>query len=94
MDDIGLKRTLNSIGKSCFIKYFDYFKDDSISKESLIDIISTKERYKKTATLTRINSARRIIKNNLENEAFKIISESSKIDNYTKRTALYKKDKS
>ena len=56
MDIIKLKRTINSIGKSCFVKYFFLFKNNLISDNTLIEIISKTENYKYTATKTRVNS--------------------------------------
>lgn len=87
MDTIRLKRTLNSIGSSCFVKYFSEFKDNLISNDALTRIISKNENYKYSATKTRVNSARRIIKNNLEYKALEVIIQSAKVDSIAKEKA-------
>ena len=65
MNEIKLKRTLNSIGKACFVKYYYLFKDETLTDVYLSAIIILKEGYKEAATMTRINSAKRIFKNNM-----------------------------
>jgi len=93
MDSKTLKRVLNSIGKGCFIKYFEEFKDPSNSKEKLIEQISSTEKYDEGATLTRVNSARRIFKYGMENEALDLIINSKRIEFDVKQKAISYKDK-
>lgn len=92
MDTKSLKRTLNSVGKSCFVKYYDDFKDTNISKEALIETISSNEDYDEGATLTRVNSARRIFKYDMENEALNLIINSKRIDFNVKQKAISLKE--
>lgn len=87
MDKLKLNRTLKSIRKSCFIKYFDKFQNDLISNELLAELISKNENYKYSATKTRVNSARKILKNKFENDALKIIIESMKLDEHIRHNA-------
>lgn len=84
---MNLVRSLNSIGKECFIKYFEDFSDLSISKEYLINLISTRENYKITATRTRVNNARNIFKHGFEERALDLIIDSNKLDEYIRNKA-------
>jgi hypothetical protein len=80
MNQEKLLRVLNSIGKSCFVKYYEDFADNSKEKEDLIQLIVSNERYNSKATSTRVNSAKRIFRLGLETKALEIISMSKKLD--------------
>ena len=63
MDDKQLKRTLQSIGKACFLNYFTEFSDRSLSDEVVTSILVERECWDEAATLSfRVRGARRIIK--------------------------------
>jgi len=46
MNDEQLQRSLQSIGKACFVKYLDTFSNPQISNEDLIDYLIAQESYK------------------------------------------------
>ena len=63
MNDNQLERTLQSIGKACFLKYFTEFSDHSLSDEAVAGILVEREDWDEAATLHfRVRGARRIIK--------------------------------
>ena len=63
MNDNELERTLQSIGKACFLNYFTEFSDLSLSDEAVTRILTEREGWKKLSTLhRRVRGARRIIK--------------------------------
>jgi len=61
MNDDQLDRSLRSIGKACFVKYFAEFSDLAISSEDLIDMLMQQEGYTESGCKTRISNSRRII---------------------------------
>lgn len=88
MNQDRLKRKLQSIGKTCFIKYYEMFKDENCLNESLVMLISNNENYSIVATATRVNCARWIVRHNLTKEALEIITNSKKLDKTIKVKAL------
>ncbi|KAA0257297.1 hypothetical protein FHQ18_09615 [Deferribacter autotrophicus] len=56
-------RYLESIGKSCFKKYFDLFSDEKIPNKLIIDEMHNKEKYTLNSCRTRTYKARWIIRN-------------------------------
>lgn len=62
MTPVQVTRSLQSIGKACFVKYLKEFANVSLSSEDLIELLQTNERYKKSGCITRISQARRIIR--------------------------------
>jgi len=79
MNDDQLERSLQSIGKSCFVEYFEMFTNSSISNEDLIDILMKNESYMESGAKTRVSQSRRIIKSGRAKDALKIISSSNKV---------------
>ncbi len=79
MNDQQLERALQSIGKGCFIKYFENFSNPNISKEDLIDILMKNEGYMESGCKTRISQSRRIIDSGKTNEALNIILKSERV---------------
>ncbi|MBR1680916.1 hypothetical protein IJ707_03900 [bacterium] len=80
-----LERTLHSVGKAIFVKYYYFFKDDThYSNSDLIEIIS--ENYTDKSKKSRTGHARMIFRNNLNIEALEIIIKS-KVSEGTKLAA-------
>ena len=79
MNDDQLVRSLQSIGKACFVEYFEMFANSSISNEDLIDILMKKENYMESGAKTRVSQSRRIINSGRAKDALKIVSSSNKI---------------
>lgn len=45
MNDDQLERSLRSIGKGCFVKYFGKFRDNRLNNHDLIDLLMKNENY-------------------------------------------------
>jgi len=80
MLDSKISRLLNSIGKECFVKYYDEFNNSKLSNLELAEIISNLENYSLQATKVRVNSARKIIKFQNEREALALIISSKRLE--------------
>lgn len=78
-----LVRTLNSVGKSTFVKYYYNFKN--LSREDCIN--SFVENYTEQAKSTRTGHAQRIFRENKHIEALSIIIASNRVDFETMRRA-------
>ncbi len=83
-----VERALNSIGKKCFIDYYEDFKNCN-DKEVLARKLLTNNSNATsiTAQMTRINYAQWIFDNHKEKEALSIIINSNRLDDVTKRKA-------
>lgn len=89
-----LDRALNSIGKKCFIDYYDDFKNCRNKKELAQKLLaSNSNAVSLTAQTTRINYALWIFDNNLQKDALKIIMQSNRLDSATKAKARALYDK-
>ena len=77
-------RALNSIGKKCFIDYYEQFKScvhqQELAQKLLDDNASASSL---SAQITRIHYAQWIFENSLENEALDIIIHSKRLDAQT-----------
>ena len=71
---MNLNRTLYTIGKQIFIKYYIFFKNLNYTSVDSIDII--KENYTIKSKRSRFNHARMIFQKNLNIEALNIIIKS------------------
>jgi hypothetical protein len=82
---IDLKKCLQRIGKSCFIKYFEEFKKDlpNIEYQKIIT-----ENYTKTAKNTRSSYAKAIFREKFEIEALHNIVLSKKVAPEARQEAL------
>lgn len=78
-----LIRTLNSIGKSTFVKYYYSFKDKS--REECIAQFD--ENYTDKAKSTRTGHAQRIFRENKNLDALEIIIKSNRVDDATRTKA-------
>lgn len=74
-----LVRTLNSIGKAIFVKYYYDFKTKS--REACIGCFS--ESFTDKAKSTRTGHAQRIFRENKHIEALEIIIQSNRLDDET-----------
>ncbi len=79
MNDNQLERTLQSIGKACFLNYFTEFSNLSLSDEAVARILVEREGWDEAATLNfRVRGARRIIKAGRAKDA-KLIADSPRV---------------
>ena len=78
-----LIRTLNSVGKSTFVKYYYSFKDKSRDE----CIAQFDENYTEKAKSTRTCHAQRIFRENKNLDALEIIIHSTRVDDATRSKA-------
>lgn len=83
MDQKQLERHLASVGKTCFVNYFEYFNNPRYSHQELVDILSSSEGHTKSACSTRVSKSRKIINEGKTEEALNLIIESSRLDSAT-----------
>lgn len=74
--EMDLQRALNSVGKTCFVKYYEEFASDK-PVEDIVEILLNQEGYAETASRTRVNNARKIIRQGLSNQALDLVINSS-----------------
>lgn len=79
MNEKQLKRCIQSIGKACFVQYFQEFSDPNLSREDLIEMLMAKEGYEETGSTTRVTQSRRIISAGRADDALEIIANSVKV---------------
>jgi len=77
-----LIRNLNSVGKGCFIKYFDDFMNLSIPNFEVADKIYSENQYTQKSCTSRTSHARSIVQHGLVKEALEIII-SARVPQYT-----------
>jgi hypothetical protein len=87
MDNKQLYRSLKSIGKECFVKYFIEFSNFQYSNEELIELLISKEDYKESGSRTRVTQSRRIIKAGRANDALETIYRSNRLSNSVRQQA-------
>jgi hypothetical protein len=80
MEHQQLERNLASIGKDCFVKYFEYFRNPKYSNSDLATMLKQKEGYTDNACKTRVSKSRSIINDGKSKEALNMIIESSRLD--------------
>ncbi len=82
MNEEQLLRCIQTIGMGCFIKYYEAFRDDSISDEDLIDALMKIEKYEESGAKARVSQSHRISRENMNKEALKIVSASSRTESW------------
>ena len=80
MTEQQLIRALNSIGKRCFVTYYEAFKNLNNSTEQLIELLMQNESYEESGCKTRISQSRRIFLERKETDALDIIIESIRLE--------------
>ena len=81
MNDEQLRRSLNSIGKACFVKYFTQFSDQFLNRKDLIQLLMRQENYVKSCCITRVSQARRIIASERALDALLVVASSVRVSN-------------
>ena len=79
MNDEQLRRSLQSIGMACFVRYFPQFSDKSMGNEDLIELLMRKENYMESGCITRVTQARRIIASERALDALLIVESSARV---------------
>jgi hypothetical protein len=80
MDDKQLDRAIRSIGKGCFVKYYEEFRNSTLSNEDLIELLMNNEGYAETASGTRVSYSRRVIHAGRGADALLGITRSTKLE--------------
>ena len=80
MDEALLERRLRSIGKECFVTFFEQFRDPSLSNEQVAFLLSDERGYTAPASRTRTSGARSIIKRGRAKDALTNISLSMGVE--------------
>ncbi|MCP5358222.1 MAG: hypothetical protein H7A06_08765 [Pseudomonadales bacterium] len=79
MTDTQLNRTIQSIGKGCFVKNFALFIDAKISNDDAIEQLMLEHGYQESGARTRVLGSRRIIASGRAKDALKIIASSERV---------------
>jgi hypothetical protein len=80
MDDKQLVRSLNSIGKACFVKHHELFRDKSRTDPlSVVQFLMRYEKYEEAGATIRVSCARAIFNAGRQSEALSIIAKSGRI---------------
>jgi hypothetical protein len=80
MNDKKLIRCLNAVGKSCFVSYYEVFRDNARKDPSfVIELLVSKERYKESGAKIRVSFARAIFDARRHMDALKIIAAAERI---------------
>lgn len=84
-----LERALNTIGKSCFLKYYNEFRDCNDNKKLAKKLFAENDlATSEQAQLARVYCGKWIFENNLEKDALRIIIESKRMDESYKKIAI------
>ncbi|MBX3528220.1 MAG: hypothetical protein KF904_18630 [Rhodoblastus sp.] len=87
MDDRTLERSLQTIGKACFARYFELFVDRRLDAATVARRILESEAYAATATRRRVSAARRIIDCNRGIDALENVAASNNVDDAARQKA-------
>ena len=87
MDDDKLERYLQSVGKRCFVNYFDDFAG-GLSSDAVVELLMRNEGYAEKASRTRVSTARRIIKAGRAGDALQVIGKSSRVPESIRNQAM------
>ena len=82
MDDHQLGITLRSMGKACFVKYYERADDPALAQR-----MKEEEPYTYKSCQSRVSCLRRIIKHGRDRDALRIIANSGKLDMERRRKA-------
>ena len=80
MDDKQLERAIKSIGKACFVKYYELFRDPTRSNEDLVELLMKREGYTEAASRTRVSRSRQIIQSGNGPKILREILQSDRLE--------------
>lgn len=83
-----MERLLNSVGKKCFVEYFEIFKNMNIEHSDLVNTIHEEKGYSLKACQTRVSKSRKIIGNGQTSDAFQVIIKAQRVDEATRSRAI------
>ena len=73
MNEKQLTRTLQSVGQSCFVRFFGEFSSSSLSRDEIIETLRANTNYTETSCISRTGHAQRIINAGLAKSALRTI---------------------
>ena len=79
MEEKRLDRYLISVGKECFVKYFELFSDFNMLNKEIADIIEIENGYTRKSCNSRTGHARMIIREGGAKDALDLISSSNRL---------------
>ena len=82
---MAIEKLLNDIGIKVFIEYFQYFKNNNLNIDDMIEILP--DSYTEKSRKSRTSKARRLIRENREQEALNYILKSKRISQELKDIA-------
>ncbi|WP_392383972.1 hypothetical protein [Marinomonas primoryensis] len=77
MEDKKLSRYLQSVGQACFVRYFEEFSSDTLSRDALIAKLRDQTTYTEKSCASRVSKARSILNAGLAEKALSLIALSS-----------------
>jgi hypothetical protein len=89
MNEEQLARTLQSVGQSCFVRFFGEFSSPSMSREDVIEKLRAETNYTEGSCISRTGHARSIINAGLAESALNIVisSDSPRVTEGTREEA-------
>ena len=79
MNDCQLERNLISVGKECFVTYFELFDNSQLSNQEVSKQIQTDRGYTWKSCLSRTSHARSIIRAGRARDALEKIIDSNRV---------------
>ncbi len=91
MNNEQFTRTLQSVGQSCFVKFFDTFSSSSLSREDIIEKLKSETNYTEKSCISRTGHAQSIVKNGFAKKALGtvIASDSLRVTDETRKQSNY-----
>lgn len=77
MNEEQFSRALQSIGKTCFVRFFDSFSSNTTSREDIIHRLKKETNYTEGSCISRTAHARSIIRMGLAKRALEAVISSS-----------------
>jgi hypothetical protein len=87
VNDTQLNRTIQSIGKRCFVENFALFTDMRIPNEDAIEQLMKDHGYQESGAKTRVLGSRRIIASGRAKDALSLIASSDRVPPHISSTA-------
>ncbi|MFT6636833.1 hypothetical protein [Alcanivorax sp.] len=89
MNEEQLAGTLQSVGQSCFVRFFGEFSSRSMSREDVIEKLRAETNYTEGSCISRTGHAQSIINAGLAKSALNIVisSESPRVTENTREEA-------
>ena len=92
MNEEELIKEIQRVGMGTFVKYYEAFSDEFKKSDNLVDALIKIEGYGENSARTKVNTARRILKNSSGLEALNIISNSQRTESWIIPKALFLKE--